>query len=80
MSLQVKGQEKLLRGFRERWSILTASLMLQRRGFPYRSPPDPSLPPFFYSEHRYTAVTSGPLKQTRSTQRSDHSAGKETLL
>lgn len=49
MSLQVKGQEKLLRGFRERWSILTASLMLQRRGFPYRSPSDPSLPPFFNS-------------------------------
>lgn len=44
MSLQVKGQERLLRGFRARQHILMALLMFQRQGFPYRSLPHPLFP------------------------------------
>ena len=56
MSHQVKGQEKMLRGFRE---ILTASLMFQREVFPHRyavlplvrSPLSPPSPPLLCFEN-----------------------------
>lgn len=73
MSLQVKGQEELLRGFRERRSILTALLMLPRRWLPHRSLSQPSLLRLFNSSALSTTtppdgeITPLPAKRSRLT-------------